>query len=126
MAVIKNKSLYDRLGGYDAICAAVDDLMPRLFQDQQIGIMWNGRSLASKRKSRQMIVDFLSEATGGCTYYTGRDMKTAHAGLNVGEIEWQVFMSHVKAALANSGVHPSEQREVASALNGFKKDIVER
>jgi hemoglobin len=34
------KSLYARLGGYDALAAAVDDLIPRLQDDPQIGFYW--------------------------------------------------------------------------------------
>ena len=59
------ESLYQRLGGYDAIAAAVDDLLPRLVGDPQIGVFWKGKCVDSMRKDRQLIVEFLCEATGG-------------------------------------------------------------
>jgi hemoglobin len=36
------RSLYERLGGYDAIAAAVDDLLGRLVGDPQLGVYWRG------------------------------------------------------------------------------------
>lgn len=124
MVTAAKKSLYERLGGYEAICAAVDDLMPRLFKDPQIGSFWKGKSQSSKRMGRQLLVDFLSEATGGCAYYTGRDMRTVHTGLHITESDWQVFMSHAAATLNKLGVPKGEQADVVAAFNGLKKDIV--
>ena len=68
------KSLYQRLGGYDAICAATDDLLGRLQSDPQLKDYWKGTSYDARRKGRQLIVDFLVEAAGGPAFYTGRDM----------------------------------------------------
>mgnify|MGYP001586195467 CR=1 FL=1 len=53
------KSLYARLGGYDALAAAVDDLIPRLHGDPQIGAYWKGQNTHTKKRSRQLVLDFL-------------------------------------------------------------------
>ena len=42
MSEVTEKSFYARLGGYDAIAAATDDLLGRLTSDPQIGIYWKG------------------------------------------------------------------------------------
>jgi len=39
----QNKTLYERLGGYDAIAAAANDLLPRLHKDPQLGGFWAHR-----------------------------------------------------------------------------------
>jgi hypothetical protein len=44
------KSLYHRLGGYDAIAAAIDDLLRRLTSDPQIGVYWKGKCTDSMKK----------------------------------------------------------------------------
>jgi hypothetical protein len=36
----KSASLYTRLGGYDAIAAVVDDLLPRLRSDELLSRFW--------------------------------------------------------------------------------------
>lgn len=86
MSEAAEKSLDVRLGGYDAIAAATDDLLDRLTSDPQLGSYWPGRSKDSMKRDRQLVVDFLCEAFGGPVIYCGHDMKTSHEGLNHGSI----------------------------------------
>jgi len=57
-------SLYHRLGGYDALAAAVDELLPRLQGDPQLGVYWKGQNTHTKQRGRQMLLDFLVQALG--------------------------------------------------------------
>src|SRR5215207_10551922 len=118
-------SLYARLGGYDAVCAASDDLLARLMADPQLGGYWKGASHDNRRRARQLIVDFLVEAAGGPAYYTGRDMKTSHAGMGISKGDWDVFLRHTRAMLAHFAVGEREQQEVLASLDSLKGDIVE-
>ena len=116
--------LYQRLGGYDAIAAFVDDLLPRLLSDARIGVYWKGKCKDSLRKDRQLIVDFLCSAFGGPVQYLGRDMKTSHDGLEISEADWIVFEQHVVATLKNLGVSGREYDEVMAATASLKGDVV--
>jgi hemoglobin len=118
------ESLYHRLGGFDAIAAAVDDLLPRLVSDPQIGVFWKGKCDDSMRKDRQLIVEFLCEATGGPANYVGRDMKTSHEGLGITEGDWAVFVEHTVAMLSDLGVPDQEKDEFLAAAGSLKGDIV--
>ena len=104
MSESAEKSLYVRLGGYDAIAAATDDLLGRLTSDPQIGVYWKGHCKDSMQRDRQLVVDFLCAAFGGPTIYRGRDMKTSHEGLGISESDWQVFVKHTVATLDAFGV----------------------
>jgi hemoglobin len=126
MAETAEKSLYARLGGYDAIAAATDDLLGRLTSDPQIGIYWRGHSKDSMKRDRQLVVDFLCEAFGGPVIYRGRDMKTSHEGLSISESDWQVFVKHTLATLDKFGVQGKEREEFLAAAASLKEDIVER
>ena len=119
------KSLYHRLGGYDAIAAFVDDLLPRLTADPQIGVYWKGKCKDSMKKDRQLVVDFLCAATGGTVNYLGRDMKTSHEGLGISESDWDIFVQHSVASLEDLGVAEKEKTEFLSAAASLKGDIVE-
>jgi hemoglobin len=119
------KSLYHRLGGYDAIAAFVDDLLPRLTADPQIGVYWKGKCKDSMKKDRQLVVDFLCAATGGTVNYLGRDMKTSHEGLGISESDWDIFVRHSIASLEDLGVAENEKTEFLSAAAALKGDIVE-
>ena len=74
----QDKSLYERVGGYDVIAAMTDDLLQRVTKDPLIGDYWKGHSYDSMKRDRQLIVDFLCETTGGPVIYMGRDMKTSN------------------------------------------------
>jgi len=119
------KSLYHRLGGYDAIAAFVDDLLPRLTADPQIGVYWKGKCKDSMKKDRQLVVDFLCAATGGTANYLGRDMKTSHEGLGISDSDWDIFVQHSVASLEDLGVAEKEKAEFLSAAAALKGDIVE-
>jgi hemoglobin len=53
-------------------------------------------------------------------------MKTSHKGLDISASDWEVFMQHATAVLAQFAVPPSERDEVLAFLTGLKGDIVER
>ncbi len=118
------KSLYERLGGYNAIAAVVDDFMERQVKDAQLGRYFVGHCTDSKKKVRQLIVDMLCEATGGPCIYTGRDMKTIHTGLGITESDWQVAVKLLTATVDKFKVPQKEKDDVFAAVSGLKKDIV--
>ena len=45
-------SLYHRLGGYDAIAAATDELLARLMGDPRLRDYWKGASHDNQRRAR--------------------------------------------------------------------------
>jgi len=125
MTELSEKSLYERLGGYDAICAATDDLITRIQSDPQLGGYWKGQGNSTKRKERQLIVDFLVEAFGGPAYYNGREMKPLHEGIGISDSDWDVFTRHVVATLDHFDVQGREREEFLAAAASLKGDIVE-
>src|SRR6266849_3647748 len=76
---MSKKTLYERLGGYDAISAVASDLLPRLQADSRLARFWQHRSEDGVKREKQLLIDFLCSSAGGPLYYTGRDMKTSCA-----------------------------------------------
>jgi hemoglobin len=126
MSETTGQSHYTRLGGYDAIAAATDDLLGRLTSDAQLGVYWRGHSKDSMKRDRQLVVDFMCEAFGGPVIYRGRDMKTSHEGLHISESDWQIFVKHTQATLDAFGVQGQERDEFLAAADSLKGDIVEQ
>ena len=122
----KPKSLYQRLGGYDAIAAVTDDFIGRLATDKQIAKYFAGHSEDSLKKIRQHVVDQLCVATGGPCIYTGRDMKTSHAGMGITEADWNQAAGLLVQTLDKFKVPAAEKGEVLAAVSALKKDIVEK
>lgn len=119
-------SLYERLGGYDALAAVTDDFITRLATDKTLGRFFVGASDNSKMRIRQLVLDQLCAATGGPCVYIGRDMKTSHKGLGITEEDWNISVKHLLATLTKFKVKEKEQKEVAGALTTLKGDIVEK
>jgi hemoglobin len=119
-------TLYKRLGGYDAVAAVSDDFLGRLAADPQFARFFGGHATDSMMKLRQHVVDLLCLSTGGPCVYTGRDMKTSHAGLRITERDWDASIRHLNGTLDRFAVPPKERDEVLAALRPLKKDIVEQ
>jgi hemoglobin len=118
-------TLYKRLGGYDAIAAVADNLLPRLTADSRLGRFWKHRGEDGVRREKQLLVDFLCASAGGPLYYVGREMKTSHRGLGISEQDWQVFVGHVNATLDHFAVPAREKSEVLGFVESLKKQIID-
>jgi hemoglobin len=122
----QEKSLYERVGGYNALALVVDDFIGRLVADKQFEKFFIGHSTDSKKKIRQHILDQFCAATGGPCVYTGRDMKTTHAGLAITEADWDAAAKHLTASLDKFKVPEKEKGEILAFVTTLKKDIVEK
>jgi hemoglobin len=125
MATDETKSLYDRLGGYEAITAVVHDLVPRLQADPQLARFWAHRGEDGIKREKQLLIDFLCANAGGPMYYRGRDMALTQKGTRISESDWDVFLGHAGATLAKFHVPEAEQRDVVSFVLSLKEDCVE-
>ena len=125
-ASAQDKSLYHRLGGYDAIAAVTDEFIGRLATDDMEKRFFIGFSTDSKLRIRQHIVDFLCKGAGGPCVYTGRDMKTAHAGSGIAKADWERTVKILVEVLNKFKVPDKEQHELFALLGPLEKDIVEK
>jgi hemoglobin len=122
----QEKSLYERVGGYNALAAVVDDFIGRLVTDKQFEKFFMGHSDDSKKRIRQHILDQFCAATGGPCVYTGRDMKASHAGLGITNAEWDAAAKHLVASLDKFKVPEKEKGELLAFVTSLKKDIVDK
>ena len=119
------KTLYARLGGYDAIAAVADNLLPRLMADERLGRFWAHRGDDGIQREKQLLVDFLCHSAGGPMYYTGRDMKISHKGMRITEEDWTAFLGHLTATLDAFSVPAAEKETVLGFIQSTRADIVE-
>lgn len=122
---MSEKSLYERLGGYDAIAAVANDLLPRLQADSGLGRFWNHRGEDGVAREKQFLIDFLCSNAGGPVLYTGRDMETSHRGMAITEGDWSAFLGHLNATLDSFNVPQRESSDVVAFIESTKPDIVE-
>src|SRR5215471_16719435 len=121
----ETKTLYERLGGYDAIAAVANDLLPRLRSDSQLGRFWAHRGEDGIMREKQLLIDFLCASAGGPMYYRGRDMTLTHRGMRISDSDWNIFLGHAAATLAKFQVPEAEQRDVVAFVQSLRKECVE-
>jgi hemoglobin len=118
-------TLYARVGGYNGIAAVVENLLPRLTKDPQLGRFWQHRGEDGVRREKQLLIDFLCGSAGGPLLYVGRDMKTSHKGMGISESDWRAFIGHLEATLDSFNVPTNERAAVLAFVDSTKRDIVE-
>lgn len=116
-------SLYQRLGGKDAITAVVDRFVGNVAADNRINKFFASTDVP---KLKTHLVNQVCQATGGPCQYTGRTMKATHAGMGVGEADFTALVQDLVAALDHFKVPQREKDELLGALGSMKGDIVER
>jgi len=118
---MQQKSLYDRLGGKDAITAVVDDFVANVAADKRINGFF---AKADIPRLKRNLVDQICQATGGPCTYTGKDMKTAHKGMGITDADFNALVEDLQKSLNKFKVPDKEQGELLSALGSLKPQIV--
>ncbi len=115
------KSLYDRLGGKDAITAVVDDFVANVAADKRINAFFANADIPGLKTK---LVDQICEASGGPCKYAGKDMKTSHAGMGVKSTDFDALVEDLQKSLDKFKVPAKEQGDLLGALGPMKTDIV--
>jgi hemoglobin len=125
---MKEKSLYDRLGGKKAITAVVDEFVSRVAADDRINKFFAPAAADPARLTsfKAKLVDQICEASGGPCKYTGKDMKAAHAGMGVSGADFDALVQDLVSALDKFKVGAKEKDQLLAALGPMKTDIVEK
>src|SRR5437870_8619229 len=102
----QSASLYERLGGKPAITAVVDDFVSNVAADSRI----NGRfANANIPRLKQMLADQICATSGGPCTYTGRDMVSAHKGMNIKDDEFGALVGDLVKSLDKFKVPEKEK-----------------
>jgi hemoglobin len=125
---VKEKSLYDRLGGKKAITAVVDEFVGRAAGDKRINAYFAATASDPSRLKtfKGNLVDQICQASGGPCKYKGKDMKTAHMGMGISSADFDALVEDLVGALDTFHVGPHEKDQLLGALGPMKGDIVEK
>jgi hemoglobin len=119
----KGKSLYDRLGGKQALVAVVETFVGNVGADKRINGYFASTDLT---KLKMNLVNQICEATGGPCRYTGRSMKLTHAGMGVTDAAFGALVEDLVGALDQHKVGKADKDELLAILGPMKGDIVEK
>jgi hemoglobin len=105
-ATAQDASLYRRLGGYKAIVAVVDDFVGNVAADRRINRVFASANIP---RLKQNLVDQICAAAGGNCIYSGRDMKSAHAGMGICSRDFNALVGDLTKTLRKFKVPAKEQ-----------------
>src|SRR5689334_22559828 len=120
------RTLYERLGGYTAISAVVDDFEDRLFVDPKVGKYFVGMGTDTRELFKQKTKNLVCNVTGGPCKVISRSAKTTHAGLGITNAEFDIVVGHLGEALDKYKVPAPEHKELMDIVETLRKDIVEK
>lgn len=117
---VKQASLYERVGGYEAIYRMAANGLRRAMQDPVIGRYWQHMSESSFKREHINFVDFLVAQWGGPDNYRGRDMITTHRGMGITDEHWDALMNCIEAGQVAASVPDDLAQEIKAFFRKFK------
>jgi hemoglobin len=125
-SLAQEKSLYQRLGGYDAVSAVVGEFADRLFVDQKLSPFFGGWNAEKQGRFKQLNVLLVCNATGGPCTYIGRTMTDSHQGMAVDDTRFDQVAGHLVATLVKFKVPEKEKKELLDIIGSLRGQIVEK
>ena len=120
-SAVVGQSLYDRLGGKDAITGLVEDFVANVAADRRISQFFDGADMPG---FRQRLVDQICEVSGGPCKYTGKDMASAHAGMSIKDEEFNFLVEDFVKSLDKFKVAEPEKKDLLALLEKMRAAIV--
>ena len=123
-----NKTLFERLGGTKGISNIVDDTVENHMNNPNI----NARFLPFKDRPEQLnmvknhTIDFFSAGSGGHVTYAGKDMVSAHTGMNISPAEYMHVIDDIFSALDKNSIDEDSKKDVLSILWSLKGMIISK
>ncbi|HVX46900.1 MAG TPA: group 1 truncated hemoglobin [Mycobacteriales bacterium] len=116
-------SIYESIGGAPAVQAAVEEFYTRLLNDPETAPFFSDTDMR-RLKSHQR--SFIAAAVGGPEIYSGRDLGSAHAGLDITDADFDRVVAHLAGTLADLGVPAATIERIGAALAPLRSQIVAR
>src|ERR1700739_3543336 len=113
-------SIYDRIGGHEAIEGVVENFYFRVLADDPLSGFFAGTNM-NRRKGKQ--VEFFAATLGGSEPYTGAPMKQVHQGRGITMHHFSLVAGHLADALAAAAVPSETVTEILSAIAPLAPEI---
>lgn len=114
-------TLYDRIGGHDAIAALVADFYERVLADPELAPYFTSASI---QRLQAMQLEFFTTATGGPETYSGLSVRDAHAGRAIGPRQLTRFVDHLVASLQSRGINRDDVDEIVRRIGLAADDVI--
>jgi hemoglobin len=118
-----------QLGGKDKLRQVLRDFLTAASQDPQVDLSRGGKfalDASALAWLEQSLTDYFAAALGGGELYHGRDLKTAHEGMQITQAQFDALAGHLRQALQKHQVPPQPARAVLRVLEQTRDAVVEK
>jgi hemoglobin len=117
-------SLFDRIGGTEAVNAAVDIFYDKVLDDYRINRFFGKTDMA---KQAAHLKAFMTLAFGGPNEYTGRSLRDGHArlvGLGLNDSHFDAVVEHLSATLHELNAPAELVAEALALVESTRGDVL--
>ncbi|SFS37640.1 group I truncated hemoglobin [Halostagnicola kamekurae] len=115
------RTLYERLGGEDAIAAVVDEFYDRVMADELVAGYFDDVDM---QKQRAHQAQFISSVAGGPVEYSGGEMAAVHDDMGITPPEFQAIATHLDDALRTFDVDEDDRQAVLEEIASYEDAVV--
>lgn len=120
--MVTTQSIYERIGGKQALTAVVDEFYRRILADDSLSPLFAATDMAAQRRHQ---VAFLAFALGGPNEYRGAGMKRAHAGRGITDAHFAAVAGHLQDTLQWAAVGADQVVQIMAAAASLRNDVVD-
>jgi hemoglobin len=120
-AAATSATLYDQIGGEAKMRAVTEDFTAIVLADDRINFTF---AQTDTKRFTQLLFEQLCNLTHGPCQYTGRDMRTAHAKLNITNAMFNALAEDLYSAFDREHVPYRLQNRVMVLLAPMQHDVV--
>ena len=117
----EENTLFEKIGGMNAVNAAVDIFYKKVIADDTINHFFSNTDMSSQTGKMKA---FLAYAFGAPLTYTGKNMRDAHANMHLNEEHFNVVAGHLVATLNELNVDQQLIDEVVKIALSTKNDVL--
>lgn len=122
-ATQQKESLFKRLGGMNAVNAAVDIFYEKVLGDDSINHFFKKTDMPAQIAKQKT---FLAYVFGAPIAYTGKNMRDAHANMQLNEEHFNAVAGHLESTLKELNVQSDLISEVMAIASSTKNDVLNR
>ena len=114
-------TIFDAVGGDDAVQRAVAQLYGRLLQDPEVSSFFDGVDMITLQRHMR---GFAAALIGGPDHYTGKGITAAHASLGISDTDFDAFLAHLVDTLIEMGAPDETISRVGNLITPLRGHVV--
>jgi hemoglobin len=120
-AAAASDEVFQEFGGKVGISKVIDDFLGIWAADPRINARLKD---ADVERLGFLLKEQITQLTGGPAVYSGRDMKSAHQGMGLRNVDFNALAEDLQSAMEKNGVPTRAQNKLLSKLAPMEHDIV--